>query len=58
MTKQSGINKTLSIYVTFARMRFLPAIPLWHLNKVGWKNVEDKFAEKYVKKLEHLQLKN
>jgi hypothetical protein len=32
--------------------------PLWHLNKVGWKNVEDKFAEKYGKKLEHLQLKN
>lgn len=32
--------------------------PLWHLNKVGWKNVEDKFAEKYGKKLEHFQLKN
>jgi hypothetical protein len=25
--------------------------PLGHLNKIGWKNVEDKFAEKSGKKL-------
>jgi hypothetical protein len=32
--------------------------PLGHLNKVGWKNVENKFAEQSGKKLEHLQFKN
>ena len=32
--------------------------PLGHFNKVGWKNLEDKFAAKSGRKLEHLQLKN
>jgi hypothetical protein len=32
--------------------------PLGHLNKVGWKNIEVKFAEVTGKKLEHLQMKN
>jgi hypothetical protein len=32
--------------------------PLGHLNKVGWKNVEEKFAKKTRRKLEHLQFKN
>jgi hypothetical protein len=27
---------------------------LGHLNKVGWKNVEDRFTEKTGRKLEHL----
>jgi hypothetical protein len=29
-------------------------MPLGHLNKVGWKNVEDKFVEKTGRKLEYL----
>jgi hypothetical protein len=29
-------------------------MPLGHLNKVGWKNVEDKFVEKTGGKLEYL----
>jgi hypothetical protein len=33
-------------------------MPLCHLNKVGWKNVEEKFAEKTKRKLDHLQFKN
>jgi hypothetical protein len=32
--------------------------PFGHLNKVGWKNIEEKFAEKTGRKLEHLQFKN
>jgi hypothetical protein len=32
--------------------------PLCHLNKVGWKNVEEKFAEQTGRKLEHSQFKN
>jgi hypothetical protein len=32
--------------------------PLGHLNKVGWKNVEEKFTEKTRRKLNHLQFKN
>jgi hypothetical protein len=32
--------------------------PLGHFNKVGWKNLEVKFAERTGQKLEHLQLKN
>jgi hypothetical protein len=34
-------------------------VPLGHLNRVGWKNVEYKFTEKKTRrKLEHLQFKN
>jgi hypothetical protein len=29
-----------------------------YLNKVGWKNIEEKFAEKTGRKIEHLQFKN
>jgi hypothetical protein len=33
--------------------------PLGHLNKVGWKNVEDKFTgKKSGRKLEYLKFKN
>jgi hypothetical protein len=32
--------------------------PLGHLNKVGWKIVEEKFAGKTRRKVEHLQFKN
>jgi hypothetical protein len=32
--------------------------PLGHLNKVGWKNVAEKFEHITGRKLEHLQLKN
>jgi hypothetical protein len=32
--------------------------PLGHLNRVGWKNVAEKFEQKTGRKLEHLQLKN
>jgi hypothetical protein len=31
---------------------------LGHLNRVGWKNVAEKFEQKTGRKLEHLQLKN
>ena len=33
-------------------------MPFGHLNKVGWKNLEEQFTEKSGRKLEHLQLKN
>jgi hypothetical protein len=39
-------------------MKYFCHRPLGHLNKVGWKNVEEKFAEKIGRKLEQLQFKN
>jgi hypothetical protein len=48
-------NTNMKYFCDICKIEVLPGhMPLGHLNKVGWKNVEDKFTEKTGRKLEHL----
>jgi hypothetical protein len=48
-------NTDMKYFCDLCKIEVLAShVPLGHLNKVGWKNVEDKFIEKIGRKLEHL----